>query len=74
MSDLAQIADKYGGRFNTISGVSVSFTSDGTTGQVIIDSNKGQVSIPGSEFKQIFNLRAPGYISIRNVLFNVERK
>jgi len=74
MNELAQMADKYGGRFTTISGASVSFTSDGTTGQVIIDSNKGQVTIPGSEFKQIFNLRAPGYISIRNVLFNVERK
>jgi peptidoglycan hydrolase-like amidase len=74
MGDLAQVADKYGGRFSSISGVSVSYASEGTTGQVNIDTNKGTISISGSEFKQIFNLRAPGYISIRNVLFNVEKK
>jgi peptidoglycan hydrolase-like amidase len=74
MSELAQIADNYGGRFSSISGASVSYTSNGTTGQVNIETNKGTISISGGEFKQIFNLRAPGYISIRNVLFNVERK
>ena len=74
MSELAQVADNYGGRFSTVSGVSVSYSSEGTTGQVNIDTNKGNISMSGSEFKQIFNLRAPGYISIRNVLFNVEKK
>lgn len=74
MSDLAQIADNYGGRFSSILGASVSYTSNGTTGQVNIETNKGTISISGGEFKQIFNLRAPGYISIRNVLFNVEKK
>jgi hypothetical protein len=74
MSELAQIADNYGGRFSSISGASVSYTSNGTTGQVNIETNKGTISISGGEFKQIFNLRAPGYISVKNVLFNVERK
>lgn len=74
MGELAQVADNYGGRFSTVSGVSVSYSSEGTTGQVNIDTNKGNISMSGSEFKQIFNLRAPGYISIRNVLFNVEKK
>ena len=74
MGELAQVADKYGGRFSSISGTSVSYASEGSTGQVNIDTNKGTISISGSEFKQIFNLRAPGYISIRNVLFNVEKK
>lgn len=74
MSELAQIADTYGGRFSSVSGASVSYASNGITGQVNIETNKGTISIAGSEFKQIFNLRAPGYISIRNVLFNVEKK
>ncbi len=74
MDELAQVADRYGGRYSTASSVSVNFSSEGTTGQVTIESNKGTVTISGSEFKQIFNLRSPGYISIRNVLFNVEKK
>lgn len=74
MTELAQLADGYGGRFTSVSGVSVSFTADGSVGQVTVISNKGSTTIPGGEFKQIFNLRAPGYISIRNTLFNIEQK
>lgn len=74
MGELAQVADSYGGRFTSVGSASVNYSSDGMTGQVNLDTNKGSISISGSEFKQIFNLRAPGYISIRNALFNVERK
>ncbi len=74
MQDMASRADAYGGRFTTVNSVSVSYTSEGGVGQVVVESNRGTVSIPGGEFKQIVNLRAPGYISIRNALYNVERR
>jgi len=74
LDEMAQVADRYGGRFSSINSVSVSYSTNGSTGQVNLDTNKGSISIPGSEFKQIFNLRAPGYISVKNVLFNIERK
>ncbi|MFO0704326.1 MAG: SpoIID/LytB domain-containing protein [Patescibacteria group bacterium] len=74
IDEMAGVADKYGGKFTSISSVSVSFGSDGTTSNVTVSTNRGQISINGAEFKQAYNLRAPGYISVKNVLFNVERK
>lgn len=72
--DLAGVADKYGGRYTAVNSVSTTFTTGGEVGQVVMDTNKGSLSINGSEFKQIFNLRAPGYLSIRNALFSIEKK
>lgn len=74
IDEMANVADKYGGRHTSVSSVSVAYSSDGQTASVNVSTNKGQVSINGSEFKQAFNLRAPGYISVKNVLFNVEMK
>lgn len=74
MDELAGVADKYGGKFTLVSSVSVVFGSDGTTSSINMSTNRGQISINGAEFKQAYNLRAPGYISVKNVLFNVERK
>ncbi len=62
------------GGFSSVSSVSVTYNSGGYTDTVTIQTNKGSVSIPGNEFKEAFNLRAPGYISIRSSLFNIEKK
>jgi hypothetical protein len=62
------------GGFSSVSGVSVTYNSGGYTDTIILQTNKGEVRIPGSEFKDSFNLRAPGYISIRSPLFNIEKK
>ncbi len=62
------------GGFTGVSGVSVTYNSGGYTDTVTIQTNKGSVSIPGGEFKEAFNLRAPGYISIRSSLYNIEKK
>lgn len=70
--DLAQNAG--GGAVTSISSVSVSYSNDGKTANVIFNTNRDSLSISGSDFKQIFNLRAPGYISIKSVLYNIERK
>ena len=62
------------GGFSSVSSVSVTYNSGGYTDTVTIGTNKGTVSMSGSEFKEAFNLRAPGYISIRSSLFNIEKK
>ena len=70
ISEMREAAAARGGAFSTISSVSVTYSTNGSTNAVIVN---GQ-SIPGDQFKQAFNLRAPGYISIRSPLFNIEKK
>jgi len=72
--ELKDKANGLGGAFTNVSGVRVIYSNSGETAQVIFQTNKGEVSISGREFKQAFNLRAPGYIAIRSPLFNVEKK
>ena len=72
--ELRNKADGLGGAFTSVSSVSVTYSNDGFTSSVSFNTNKGTVSISGSEFKQAFNLRAPGYIAVRSPLFNVEKR
>lgn len=65
---------KGGGAVTSISSVSVVYSNEGKTATVTFNTNRGDISIGGSDFKQIFNLRAPGYISIKSPLYNIERK
>ncbi|MBU2592764.1 MAG: SpoIID/LytB domain-containing protein [Patescibacteria group bacterium] len=74
IAELRDKANEKGGAFTAVSSVSVTYSNDGYTSSVTFQTNKGSVTIPGSEFKQAFNLRAPGYIAIRSLLFNVEKK
>lgn len=62
------------GGFTSVSSISVTYNSGGYTESVILGTNKGSVTISGGDFKQAFNLRAPGYISIRSSLYNIEKK
>lgn len=68
-SDLQNI-----GGFNSVSGVSVQYSDGGTTANVTFQTNKGSVTINGNEFYKTFNLRAPGRISLKSGLFNIEKK
>ncbi len=74
MSELRDKANGYGGAVTSVSGVSVSYSSGGSTGTVTVQTNRGSLSISGSEFKDTYNLRAPGYISLRSPLYNIEKK
>ena len=75
MSEVKDFANSVGGgAVTSISSVSVTYSNDGTTANISFDTNKGSVSLSGGDFKQIFNLRAPGYISIKSPLYNIERK
>jgi hypothetical protein len=70
MEEMKAEANNHGGAFGSVSSVSVSYSTDGFTNAVVVNG----MSIPGDQFKQAFNLRAPGYISIRSSLFNIEKK
>ena len=63
-----------GGAVVSVSSASVTYRDDGTTANVSFSTNRGTISLTGADFKTIFNLRAPGYISIRSPLFNIEKK
>ena len=74
ISELRDKANSAGGAVTSVSSVSVSYSEGGNTANVSFNTNKGSISLSGADFKTIFNLRAPGYISIRSPLFNVEQK
>jgi SpoIID/LytB domain protein len=77
MDELRNIANNSGGAVTSVSSVSVSHTSAGQTANVKLQTNRGEINIPGDEFKTTFNLRAPGYISIPQssfAFFNIEFK
>ena len=67
-SDLASI-----GGYLSVTNISVVYGNDGSTINISFSTNKGTVTIPGSEFKKAFNLRAPGYIGLKSSLFNIEK-
>jgi peptidoglycan hydrolase-like amidase len=59
-----------------VSGVTV-IQGNGTTSEVIFQTNIGEVRLSGAAFKEAFNLRAPGYVRIPQTgfaFFNIERK
>lgn len=68
VSELAGI-----GGYSSVSGVSVVYGNDGSTKQVTFQTNKGSVSINGTDFQKAFNLRAPGNVGIKSSLFNIEK-
>ncbi len=74
IAEMRSTAAKYGGGYTSVSSVNVSYSTDGVTASLSLGTDKGGVTIPGGEFKTVFNLRAPGKISIKSGLFNIEKK
>jgi peptidoglycan hydrolase-like amidase len=68
-SDLRSI-----GGYTSVSGVSVAYADNGVTANVTFQTNKGSKTINGTDFKKVFNLRAPGKVSIKSGLYNIEKK
>jgi hypothetical protein len=62
------------GGFTSVSGVSISYGTNGLTANVTFQTNKGSTTISGADFKKAFNLRSPGRISVKSGLFNIEKK
>lgn len=73
-SEMKDKASQHGGAVTSIIGASVVYSNDGKTAEVHFSTNRGSITIGGGDFKQIFNLRAPGYVSIKSPLFNIETK
>lgn len=73
-SEMKDKASNHGGAVTSVGTVSVTYSNDGITANVSFATNRGSISISGADFKTIFNLRAPGYISIKSPLFNIETK
>ena len=74
--ELRQISAQYGGGLGSVSGVSVS-QGNGSTNEVVFQTDKGEKRLAGGSFKTAFNLRAPGYLSIPQsgfAFYNIERK
>jgi peptidoglycan hydrolase CwlO-like protein len=61
------------GGFASVSSVTVTYSSSGSTQSVTFSTNKGSISVSGEELKKAFNLRAPGYVGIKSSLFNIEK-
>lgn len=77
ISELRDLANNSGGAVTRISSVSVSHNNNGQTASVRLETNRGTITISGSDFKTTFNLRAPGYLRIPQssfASFNVEHK
>lgn len=74
ISEMRDKAGQNGGAVTSVSGVSVVYSDNGSTSSVSFSTNRGNIQISGNDFKTIFNLRAPGYVSIKSPLYNIEKK
>lgn len=76
MGELRDKAGQHGGAVTSVSSVSVTHNGNGQTTNVSLSTNRGTITISGSDFKRAFNLRAPGFISIPQsgfAFFNIEK-
>jgi predicted nucleic acid-binding Zn-ribbon protein len=71
MDKMRDKADDISEGYKEVKSVDTDIGSNGQTKTVIFKTDKGTVEIPGDDFKEVFNLRAPGYISIRSRLYEV---
>lgn len=74
ISEMKDKANQHGGAVTSISSASVVYSDGGSTATVNFSTNLGPIAISGADFKTIFNLRAPGYVSIKSPLFNIETR
>lgn len=72
----SELRSRGGTPFNSINSASVTDwnKSEGRTNTLSFSGDAGSVSISGSTFKSLFNIRAPANISIVGPLFNIEKR
>lgn len=72
----SELRNRGGTPFNSISSASVTDwnKSEGRTNNLSFSGDAGGVSVSGSTFKSLFNIRAPANISIVGPLYNVEKR
>ncbi|MBI2596392.1 hypothetical protein HYW46_06725 [Candidatus Daviesbacteria bacterium] len=74
ISEMRDKANQHGGAVTSVSSASVVYSEGGSTASVTFATQTGSITISGADFKTIFNLRAPGYVSIKSPLYNIEKK
>jgi peptidoglycan hydrolase-like amidase/peptidoglycan hydrolase CwlO-like protein len=74
VGELKDKANSKGGAVTSVSSASVFYSDSGATATVKFSTNKGEISLSGVDFKKVFNLRAPGRISLKSGLYNIEMK
>jgi peptidoglycan hydrolase-like amidase len=74
VDSMAKRADELGEKYGKVTSVDVDISSSGYTSKVTLGTDKGNVSMDGETFKTVFNLRAPGYVSIKSRLFDLEKR
>ncbi len=74
ISRMRERAQSLDGAYTSVSSVSIDYSSEGFTNSVKLSTNRGELSLSGTDFKTVFNLRAPGKISLKSNLFNLEKK
>jgi peptidoglycan hydrolase-like amidase len=74
IGELRDKANQNGGGYSKVTGASVTYADNGITANIRLDTDKGSVTISGADFKKAFNLRAPGKISLKSNLYNIEKK
>lgn len=68
-----QVGDK-GGPVSSINSISVDYSTSGFTQTVRLSTDKGDFNFSNDDFKTIFTLRAPGALTLKSSLFNIEKK
>lgn len=74
ISELREKAEEVGTGYKKVTKVRVDIGSNGITSKVTFETDRGTVSIGGDALKSAFNLRAPGYISIRSRLYDFQNE
>lgn len=67
-------AEDLGESYSSVSDVDVEIGNNGRTSKVTFTTNRGKISIEGDVFKTVANLRAPGYVSFKSRLWDIEMK
>ncbi len=67
-------AEKHGAGVTSVSDLSITYSTAGTTNKIVFQTNKGSIEIEGLSFYKAFNRRAPGAIHLKSALFNIEKK
>jgi SpoIID/LytB domain protein len=72
--ELARQETHKGRPVSSVNSISVDYSTSGYTNTVRVSTDKGDFSFNGSDFKDIFVLRAPGAIALKSNLFNIIKK
>ncbi len=73
ISEMREKAKKHGTSFSKVTSVDTAIGNNGKTSKVTFQTDNGSFSVDGDKFKTVFNLRAPGYISIKSRLYEMKK-